>query len=40
MMPWWSLFLTGCRTEPPGPAPGDVVIAFQSRAEGEIEPCG
>jgi hypothetical protein len=37
--PLLSLVL-GCRSAPEGPVPGDVVIAFQSRGEGEIEPCG
>lgn len=32
----------GCnnRAAPPTSTPGRVVIAFQSRGEGEIEPCG
>jgi hypothetical protein len=38
--PVLAQLLLGCRGAPDSPVPGDVIIAFQSRAEGEIEPCG
>lgn len=37
------LGVLGCGNQaatPPTTTPGRVVIAFQSRGEGEIEPCG
>lgn len=37
---WWAGWLAGCGSTAPSPSAEQVTLLFQSRVDGEIEPCG
>ena len=37
---WWTGWLTGCTSTVPPESSEQVTLLFQSRVDGEIEPCG